>query len=464
MTSSTSNVAAAGGGATGGADADTTVVGADPEAQEEAHEQSAALAAAILRPESPENAAEDSFAGVGGRPHSHGGPTGAAARPIPDTDRGGRLTSYDVADFPVPTGREEDWRFTPLDRLRGLHEVLSPGPGGAAGRPGGEGKGIVEVARAPEVRLETVGREDPRRGIAGVPGDRVAAQAWSGVERTVVLTAPRETVASTPTVVSVRGEGAEGTAFGHLVVDVEPFASAVVVVDYSGSATYADNLELRVGDGANLTLVAVHGWAEDAVHLSQHSARLGRDARLKHVAVTLGGSVVRVAPYVDFSGPGGDVELLGLYFADAGQHLEHRLFVDHAVPHCRSNVVYKGALQGEGAHTVWVGDVLIRARAEGTDTYELNRNLVLTDGARADSVPNLEIETGEITGAGHASATGRFDDEQLFYLQARGIPEVEARRLVVRGFFADLVHQIGLPELEERLMAEIEAELQESVL
>ena len=113
---------------------------------------------------------------------------------------------------------------------------------------------------------------------------------------------------------------------------------------------------------------------------------------------------------------------------------------------CRSRVTYKGALQGEGAHTVWVGDVLIRADAEGTDTYELNRNLVLTDGARADSVPNLEIETGEIAGAGHASATGRFDDEQLFYLQARGIPEDEARRLVVRGFFAELVQQIGVPD------------------
>ena len=108
---------------------------------------------------------------------------------------------------------------------------------------------------------------------------------------------------------------------------------------------------------------------------------------------------------------------------------------------------------------MWVGDVLIRASAEGTDTYELNRNLVLTEGARADSVPNLEIETGEIKGAGHASATGRFDDQQLFYLMARGIPEDEARRLVVRGFFASVVGRIGVPEVQERLMAAIEREL-----
>ena len=117
-------------------------------------------------------------------------------------------------------------------------------------------------------------------------------------------------------------------------------------------------------------------------------------------------------------------------------------------------------LQGDEAHTVWIGDVLIRAAAQGTETFELNRNLVLTDGARADSVPNLEIETGEITGAGHASATGRFDDQQLFYLQSRGIPEDEARRLVVRGFFADVIAQIGIPDVQARLLAAVEAELE----
>ena len=128
--------------------------------------------------------------------------------------------------------------------------------------------------------------------------------------------------------------------------------------------------------------------------------------------------------------------------------------VDHEATNCRSHVMYKGALQGQDAHAVWIGDVLIQAAATGTDTYELNRNLVLTDGARVDSVPNLEIETGETVCAGHASATGRFDDEQLFYLMARGIPADEARRLVVRGFFAELVQQIGLPDVEERAIAE----------
>jgi Fe-S cluster assembly protein SufD len=383
--------------------------------------------------------------GFSGKPHSHG------ATPLPGDSRGNRFSSYDVAAFDIPTGREEEWRFTPLDRLRHLHEDDGPG----------DGKVLVEVDAAPEVVVETVGRDDSRLGRAGVPGDRVAARAYSVFERATVITVPKETETSRPTVVSLRGDG--GTAFGHLLVELESLAKAVVVLDHTGSATYADNVEIVVGDGASLTLVSVNDWADDAVHVSQQSIKVGRDAKLKSIVITFGGSVVRIAPEARFAGPGGDVEMLGLYFADAGQHLEHRLFVDHAVPNCRSNVTYKGAVQGEGAHTVWIGDVLIRVAAEGTDTFELNRNLLLTDGARADSVPNLENETGEIIGAGHASATGRFDDEQLFYLQSRGIPADEARRLVVRGFFADVINQIGIPDVQERLLAAVEAELEGAV-
>jgi Fe-S cluster assembly protein SufD len=209
--------------------------------------------------------------------------------------------------------------------------------------------------------------------------------------------------------------------------------------------------------------VSVGDWADDAVHHTHHHGTVGRDATLRHVAVSFGGDLVRMNTSVDYAGPGGEVELLGLYFADAGQHLEHRLFVDHNAPKTKSNVDYKGALQGQGAHAVWIGDVLIRKVAEGIETYESNRNLVLTDGCRADSVPNLEIETGEIAGAGHASTTGRFDDQQLFYLQSRGIDEAEARRLVVHGFFADIIRKIGVPQIEERLLGTVERELERNV-
>jgi Fe-S cluster assembly protein SufD len=233
----------------------------------------------------------------------------------------------------------------------------------------------------------------------------------------------------------------------------------VVVLDHQGTATHAGGVEVRVGDSADVTLVSLQDWQDDAVHLSAQAALVGRDARFKHVAVSLGGDLVRLNPTVSFAGPGGAVELLGLAFADAGQHLEHRLLVRHDVPSCQSRVTYKSAAQGAEAHTVWVGDVLITPEATGTDTYELNRNLLLSDEARADSVPNLEIETGEIAGAGHASATGRFDELHLFYLQSRGITAEEARRMVVRGFFADVLEQIGVPALQERLLASVDREL-----
>ncbi|MEU5217768.1 Fe-S cluster assembly protein SufD [Streptomyces sp. NPDC020807] len=360
--------------------------------------------------------------------------------------------SFDVADFPVPHGREEEWRFTPLARLRGLHD----------GTAVASGEGVKVEVQAPEgVTVETVGREDERLGKAGKPVDRVAAQAYSSFEKASVVTVAKEAVLTEPIRISVHGQG--GVAFGHQVIELGAFAEAVVVIDHTGDAVLAANVDYVLGDGAKLTVVSVQDWDETAVHVAQHNALVGRDASFKSVVVTFGGDVVRLHPRVSYAAPGGEAELFGLYFTDAGQHQEHRLLVDHNTPHCKSNVAYKGALQGQDAHAVWIGDVLIQAAAEGTDTYELNRNLVLTDGARVDSVPNLEIETGEIAGAGHASATGRFDDEQLFYLMARGIPEAEARRLVVRGFFAELVQQIGLPDVQERLLAKIEAELEASV-
>lgn len=357
-----------------------------------------------------------------------------------------------VADHPVPTGREEVWRFTPLRRLRGLHADAVFQPGAAActwTAPGG-----VRVARLD-------GGDAARwRGISGyVPTDRTTARILAEVPVSLTIDIDADADVAAPVVVDLVGEGADTVAAGHVAVRIGHHARATVILRHTGSATLAHLVEFQVGDGAELTVVTLQDWADDAVHLVQHAARVGRDARFKHIAATLGGTVVRLSTEVKYAGPGGEAELLGLYFTDAGQHQEHRLFVDHNAPHTTSKVDYRGALQGQDAHSVWVGDVLIRKVAEGIDTYESNRNLVLTEGTRADSVPNLEIETGEIAGAGHSSTTGRFDDEHLFYLMSRGIDETEARRLVVRGFFAELIRRVGVPDVEQRLTEALEAEL-----
>ncbi|RHW25548.1 Fe-S cluster assembly protein SufD [Nocardioides immobilis] len=363
--------------------------------------------------------------------------------------------SFVVDEHPVPTGREEVWRFTPLKRLRGVHQDAPL-----------DGESFkVEVDLAPGVTATSVAAADSRRGLSGlVPLDRISARAWEASSSVFEVDIPEDAVIEGASTIRVAGTGTDDATAAHLLVRAGRFSRATVVVLYSGSATWAENIEVVVEDGAELTFVTVQDWADDAVHLVSQHARVGRDATLKHVAITFGGNVVRSDTSAEYAGPGGSVEMLGLYFADAGQHIEHRLFVDHNAPKTKSNVVYKGALQGEKAHTVWIGNVLIRKVAEGIDTYEENRNLVLTDGCRADSVPNLEIETGEIAGAGHASATARFDDEHLFYLRSRGISEKEAQRLVVHGFFNDLIRRINVPELEEKLTTTVEAELAKNVL
>jgi Fe-S cluster assembly protein SufD len=376
-------------------------------------------------------------------PELKGAKKGQGETPV--LSAGERFTSYDVEAFEVPGGREENWRFTPLKRLRGLHD----------GTAALDGTATVTVTGA---TAETVGRDDPRIGEGGTPADRVAAAAWSAFETATIVTLAGQDSAT----ITVDGPGEGVTAAGHLQLRTTTHAEATVVLEHRGSGVLADNLEIVLADASRLTLVVTEEWADDAVHVSAQHLSIGRDAVLKIVSVSLGGDLVRVSPTVTYRAPGGDVDLVGLGYADAGQHLEQRLLVDHAVPQCTSNVLYKNALQGEGAHTVWIGDVLIQAAAENTETYEFNRNLVLTEGARADSVPNLEIETGEIVSAGHASATGRFDDEQLFYLQSRGIDEAAARRLVVRAFFGEILQRIPnttLPELRERLEQAIEAEL-----
>ncbi|MCS6710532.1 Fe-S cluster assembly protein SufD [Brachybacterium sp. EF45031] len=372
--------------------------------------------------------------------------------------RAQRHRSFEVSAHEAPTSKQEEWRFTPLRRFAPLFEDV------AGDDRDGDRAVAVQVQLPSGVEaVATLAAGQAPRGTALVPEDLPSAIASARTEQARHLVAPRNAELNEPFRVEVRGNGAERLAHDHLVLETQESSSATFVLNHTGTARYAQNVELVVGDNSRMTVISLQDWDDDAVHLATHHARIGRDATLKHIVVSLGGHAVRVNAISEFTAPGGEVEKLGLYFSDEDQYLEHRLFVDHAAPNCRSNSTYKGALQGKNARSVWVGDVLIRKEAEGTDTYELNRNLVLTEGARADSVPNLEIETGEIEGAGHAAATGRFDDEQLFYLQARGIPEIEARRLVVRGFFAELIQQIDVEEIRDHLYTSIENELARSM-
>lgn len=371
-------------------------------------------------------------------------------------NKGDLFQSFNVEDFPVPGGRDEVWRFISLRRIRGLHDGTFPT----------QVSEQLRIDAPSNVTIEQFAADDERLRVAGGPVDRVAAQAWSAAEHGTLISVPADAVLDAPIEITITGAGVDATTFSTILVETGRHSQATVIVRYEGSGTHADNLNWHIGEGSHVNAIVDTEWALDAVHIGQQSIKVQRDAVLRHTVAAFGGEVVRLTPRVTFEAPGADVELTGVYFADAGQYIENRMLVDHSVPNCRSNVLYKGALQGNKesglpeARTCWVGDVLIRAEAKGTDTYETNRNLVLTDGARADAIPNLEIETGQIAGAGHAATVGRFDEEQIFYLRSRGIPEQEATRLIIRGFFNEVLNQIPVESVRDELIARVAGELE----
>jgi Fe-S cluster assembly protein SufD len=357
-----------------------------------------------------------------------------------------------LTNYLTPTGREEPWRFTPLNRLAGLHDLQT----GLRDRislasqelPGGVTLTIEDAANFPPLRPSA---DQVVQRVIDVTSKVLLLSIADNAEISRPIFLHRQTLDLSPEVSRVQ-------------IKAGVNSHATVVIENTGEMILAEDIEIKLEAGANLRFISLQEWFAHTVHLARHHAIIAKDATFTSYEVTVGGSLVRIMPTVEYTGPGSSAELFGLYFATSGQHFEHRVHISHDLPGAKSRVNYKGALNGDSARTVWIGDVFIKAAAQGTDTYELNRNLLLSDGARADSVPNLEIETGDIVGAGHASTTGRFDDEQLFYLMSRGIPAEQARRLVIRGFFAEVISKLHIEEIEERIMARIDSELSEVLL
>ncbi len=378
----------------------------------------------------------------GVKEHSHGAG-------IPIQTRNERPRSTSIEDFAEVSKLQEIWRYLPIDKLKGLTQSVIADLS----------EDSVALNLAQGVTANWVETTKAKVGVAGLPEDRIAAIAWTNASKTLVIDIPKDLEQSQPSFLVVKPKSDVATA-AHIVINVGTHSKTTIVLDHSGLGVLGENVEILLGDESTLNFVTIQDWDKGSTHVSTQFAKLGRNSNLRHTVVSLGGDLVRVTPAVELSSPGAEINMYGVYLADSGNYFEHRPYVDHIAENCKSNVAYKGALQGVGAHTVWVGDVLIRETAVGTDSYELNRNLLLTAGARADSVPNLEIETGKIEGAGHASASGRFDDEQLFYLQARGLNETEAKKLVVRGFLSEIIQKIEIDEIEQRLIGAIELELE----
>ncbi|HET6689678.1 MAG TPA: Fe-S cluster assembly protein SufD [Miltoncostaeaceae bacterium] len=390
--------------------------------------------------------------------------------------------SDNLASLPALTGREEDWRFTPPGDL-GLGDAEPEAPGASAvpvpaGGPRAARMALVDGAPAApsledlpegvivaELGAALTDHEELVRerlygliGFDGRPGALNAAR-WDGG---LLVYVPRGVQVALPVEAILTATGAAGRVFGRSLVVVEDGAKATVIERYAsgdlaGPVSASSAVELYVGQGAELEHVSVIDWGAGVRHHAMLSASVGRDARARSVVVTLGGDVVRVEPTMVVAGPGADARALGLYFAAGDQHFEHRVVARHEAPQAYSNLLYKGAIQ-DAAHTVFFGNLVVPPGAPGTDAYQTNRNLVLNDGARADTIPFLEIETAEVK-CSHAGAVGRVDDEHLFYLQSRGVPTAEAKRLIVMGFLQEVLEQVSLEELRDELEAAVQAKL-----
>ena len=364
------------------------------------------------------------------------------------------VRSFNVQDFTIPTRKQEDWRYTPVERISEFFDSFEPSNNVAVELKGVDGDSHVTMQILPK-------NEAPHTEMK--PSDRVAAVAWNSAKSAYVLHVCGEV--TKPIILQIHGnnlqslDAAKSLDALHLVIEADSYTNADIIVEHTGVAKLAEGVEIILGDNAHVSTTFIQEWDSGSKHVGNHRIHVGQGASLRHTMVTLGGDVVRIRMDQDFGGEKGDLNMLGMYFVDPGEHVEHRTMVVHNHPECKSRVVYKGALYGKGAHSTWVGNALIKPEAPGTDSYELNRNLVLTPGAIADSEPNLEIENGNIIGAGHASSVGRFDDEELFYLQSRGVSEADARKLVVRGFFNELIEEIGVPQIVDHLMAAIERRL-----
>jgi len=363
------------------------------------------------------------------------------------------IRSFNADDYAQPNRKQDEWRYTPIERIEEFFNVFVPSGDTTVTVSAIDGTAIDDL---PGVTVRTVTMGETPSGTVSKPNDRVSAVEWNSNSRATVIELNGEI--AQPVLVRVRGNSHDLDAL-HLVISAADRTHADVVVEHDGDVRLAEGVEIVTGRDSHVSTTFIQEWDRSAKHVGNHRIHVGEGSSLRHSMVTLGGDVVRIRMDQDFGGEQGDLNMLGIYFVDPGEHIEHRTMVVHNHPDCKSRVVYKGALEGKGAHSTWVGNALIQPTAPGTDSYELNRNLVLTPGAIADSEPNLEIENGNIIGAGHASSVGRFDDEELFYLESRGIPEVEARKLVVRGFFGELVGEIGIQAISEHLMDVIDRRL-----
>ncbi|MGZ5326806.1 MAG: Fe-S cluster assembly protein SufD [Actinomycetota bacterium] len=407
-----------------------------------------------------------------------------------------RKEAFDAfTTLPMPSQSTEEWRYTDLSTFEldhapftggaGLEDVNRHGVLAAAGR--GERAGlqiqlnsqVISTQRATGLvdkgvwfgDLDEAAAEHPdliERYLHDlVPLDRTRFTALHAAFRTggTFLHVPRDTKVDLPlqTLTYVDADGA--AVFPHTLIVVEAGAEVTFIERYASpdlQRAFSDAVtEIYVGDGAHVRYAAIQDWGAGVTHLGIQRVRVGRDAEFRTLSVGFGADLARTETEVLLVEPGGFSEQLGVFFADGRQHFDHRSIQDHVASNCTSDLLYKGALRDE-SRAVYSGWVYVRPGAQKTDAMQTSRNIVLSERAKADAIPNLEIEANDVK-CGHAASVGPVDEETVFYLQSRGIPADEAERLIVSGFFQEVLDRVQIQEVREGAEAAIDAELDRGV-
>ena len=371
------------------------------------------------------------------------------------------------AELPLPSTSDEHWRFTDLrgfdpDPMPG---TVMPGTGGAPmldlevdGRAAMSEAGL-EIVSAPDgVTFEPLPIDYEARLIPD--DDRFALENLARWRHGLLVRVPKGVELDRPLYVKVTSNG--GSLYWRMVVEAEEGARFTLVEDLSSvgpdtlAYTNAD-VELIVGENAKVEYVSLQNLSQETWHFGRHRAWLERDAELDWVIGGFGSKRGKVWIENDLAGPGATSRVTGAYFADGDQHLDYDTFQEHIAPNTESDFAFKGALR-ERASAVWRGMIRVEEDAQKTNAYQENRNLLLSDEAHADSIPGLEIMANDVR-CTHGATLGRVNREELFYLMARGLSRAEAERLIVRGFFQDVLDRIALEPVREALGAALEARI-----
>lgn len=409
----------------------------------------------------------------------------------------GDLRRRALAEFealPIPSQETEEWRYTDLSALE-----LDFAPYAVGGR-------AENLDGVPEHVLAAAGAIGDRAGLQiQHNSDTMVTHLDPALKASGVVLADLDAAAAThpdlieqhlhalvPTdrtkFLALHGAFRTGGTFVHVPDDVEVelplqtltyldvdgaaiFPHTLIVVGRNASLTFIDRyaspdlghvlsvavVEIVVGDGARVRYASIQDWGRGVTHLGVQRARVGRDGEIRTLALGFGADLSRAESETVLAEPGGSSEMLGVFFADGDQHFDHRTLQDHVAPSCRSDLLYKGALR-DRSRAVYSGWVHVRPDAQKTDAMQTSRNVVLSEHAKADAIPNLEIEANDVR-CGHAASVGPVDDEAIFYLESRGIPRDEAERLIVTGFFQEVLDRVTIGEVREGAEAAIAAEL-----